>query len=99
MQDDRRLKRFLIAGAVVGGLLALAVSLLMDTFFADSLNGTWRDAIVSDLHNFFGLDVTVNNPIVFIVFGVILAVLSGFGAFMGMVFAFFVIKFFSFLKG
>lgn len=99
MSGEKRLKRYLIVGAVIGGLIALSISFLMDALFADSLNGTWRDAIVSDLHNFFKLDVTVNSPIVFIVFGIILIVLSGFGAIMGMIFSFFIIRFFSFLKG
>jgi hypothetical protein len=99
MQDDRRLKRYLLIGAIIGGLISVAISLLMDTLFADSLNGTWRDAIVSDLNNFFKVKVTTSSSLVFIVFGVILLVLGGFGAFMGIIFTFFIYKFFSFLKG
>jgi hypothetical protein len=99
MPDEKRLKRYLIVGAVVGAVMALTISLLMDVFFADSLSGTWRDAIVTDLHNLLKINVTLNSPIVVIVFGIILAVLSGFGAFMGMIFTFFIIRFFSFLKG
>lgn len=98
MSEERRLKRILIVGAVVGGVLAVTVSLLLDVLFADSLNGTWRDAIVLDLNNFLKLDVTVNSPIVFIVFGIILLVLAGFGAIMGVIFTFFMIRFFNFLK-
>ena len=98
MPDEKSLKRFLITGAIVGGILAITITLLMDVFFAESLNGTWRDAIVSDLHNFFKITVTISSPIVFVVFGIILIVLSGFGAVMGMIFTFFIIKFFSFLK-
>jgi hypothetical protein len=98
MPDEKRLKRFLMTGAIVGGILAITITLLMDVLFAESLNGTWRDAIVSDLHNFFKINVTVNSPIVFVVFGIILLVLSGFGAIMGVIFTFFIIKFFSFLK-
>lgn len=99
MPDEKRLKRFLIVGSVIGAVMALTISLLMDALFADSLNGTWRDAIVSDLHNFFKMNVTVNSPIVFVAFGIILIVLSGVGAFMGMIFTFFIIRFFAFLKG
>ena len=99
MSDERRLKRYLIVGAVIGAVMALTISLLMDVLFADSLSGTWRDAIVNDLHNLLNINVTVNSPIVFIVFAIILAVLSGFGAFMGMIFTFFIVRFFSFLKG
>ncbi|UCG77391.1 MAG: hypothetical protein JSV21_07330 [Nitrospirota bacterium] len=98
MSEERRLKRILIVGAVIGGVLAVTVSLLLDVLFADSLNGTWRDAIVLDLNNFLKLDVTVNSPIVFIVFGIILLVLAGFGAIMGVIFTFFMIRFFNFLK-
>ncbi len=98
MPDEKNLKRFLITGAIVGGILAITITLLMDVLFAESLNGTWRDAIVSDLHNFFKITVTVNSPIVFVVFGIILLVLSGFGAIMGVIFTFIIMKFFSFLK-
>ena len=98
MTHEKRLKQYLIIGAVIGGLLSLTITLLMDVIFAESLDGTWRDAIVSDLHNLFNIQLSVNSPIVFIVFGVILVVLSGFGAFMGMIFTFFIYKFFSFLK-
>jgi len=98
MPDEKRLKRFLVTGAILGGILAITITLLMDVLFAESLDGTWRDAIVSDLHNFFKITVTVNSPIVFFVFGLILLILSGFGAIMGVIFTFFIIKFFSFLK-
>jgi len=99
MPDESRLKRYLFVGAVIGGLMSLAITFLMDTLFAESLNGTWRDAIVSDLNNFFHLEATRNSPIVFIIFGVILVILGGFGAFMGVIFTFLVYRFFAFLKG
>lgn len=99
MSDESRLKRYLFVGAIIGGLMSLAITFLMDTLFAESLNGTWRDAIVSDLNNIFHLETTRNSLIVFIIFGVILVILGGFGAFMGVIFTFLVYRFFAFLKG
>lgn len=95
---NRLLRRYIVTGAIIGGLLSLSISLLMDVLFADSLNGTWRDAIVSDLNNFFKIKTSTGSPLVYLILGVILLVLSGFGAFMGMIFASFIFKFLSFLK-
>ena len=97
MEDRRKAKRFLYAGAIVGGLLSFALTLLMDTLYADSLQGTWRDAIAKDLNTFFHLGVTSHNIFVYLIFVLILALLSAFGAFMGFIFSFFLYKFFSLL--
>lgn len=95
--EQRRLKRFLTAGAIVGALLSIAISLLMDPLYSDALGGTWRDAIVGDLHNFLSLNVEKDSLLVTAVLALVLAVLGVFGAFMGMIFTFFVYKFFTFL--
>jgi len=98
MQDDRRrAKKFLFFGAIVGGILSLAITLLMDTFYADALQGTWRDAIAKDLHTFFSLNVTSRSFIVYVVFFMVLSIMTAFGSFMGFIFSFFMYKFFSFL--
>jgi hypothetical protein len=99
MEDQRRAKRFLLAGAIVGGIMSVAVSLLMDTLFADSLQGTWRDAIAKDLNTFFSLGVSSGSIIVNIVFVFVLGILASFGAFLGFIFSFFLYKFFSLLGG
>ncbi len=95
--NRRKAKRFLLCGAVSGGILSLAVSLLMDSVFADSLQGTWRDAIAKDLNTFFSLGVSSGNICVYIVFVLVLGILTAFGAFMGFIFSFFLYKFFEFL--
>lgn len=97
MEDRRKAKKYLIAGAIIGGVLSLAISILMDSLFADSLQGTWRDAIAKDLNTFFAIGVTANSFIVYIAFLVVLGILAAFGAFMGFIFSFFLYKFFSFL--
>ncbi len=48
MQEDRRLKLVLLLGALGGAALSVAIALLMDVLYADSLGGTWRDAIAGD---------------------------------------------------
>jgi len=99
MEDRRRVKKFLLFGAILGGLLSIVISVLMDVLFADALKGTWRDAIAKDLNTFLSLGVDAHSIIVNIVFLVVLAILAAFGAFMGFIFSFFLYKFFSFLTG
>lgn len=99
MPEHRRLKRILYAGAAAGAALSVTVSLLMDTLYADSLGGTWRDAITKDLHTFFSMNVPQDSLIVTAVFGLILMVLAAFGAFLGYVFSFIIYRFFTLLAG
>ncbi len=99
MEDRRRVKKFLLFGAVLGALSSLAISILMDVQFADALKGTWRDAIAKDLNNLLSLGVNAHSIIVNIVFLLVLGILMAFGAFMGFIFSFFLYKFFSFLTG
>jgi hypothetical protein len=97
MEDRKRAKKFLLFGAVLGGLSSVAISILMDVQFADALKGTWRDAIAKDLNTFLALGVDSHSIIVNIVFLIVLGILAAFGAFMGFIFSFFLYKFFGFL--
>ena len=97
MEDTRRAKRYLLFGAIIGGILSLSITLLMDTFYAGALNGTWRDAIARDLNTSLSLGVTPASLIVYVMFGVVLAIMTAFGSFMGFIFSFFLYKFFAFL--
>ena len=99
MEDRRRAKKFLLFGSILGGLLSIVISVLMDVLFADALKGTWRDAIAKDLNTFLSLGVDAHSIIVNIAFLIVLAILAAFGAFMGFIFSFFLYKFFSFLTG
>ncbi len=98
MEDIGRAKRYLLFGAIIGGILSLSMTLLMDTFYADVLNGTWRDAIAKDLNTFLALGVSSSSFIVYITYGFVLAIMTAFGAFMGFIFSFFLYKFFEFLS-
>ena len=98
MDEQRRAKKFLLGGAIVGGIMSLSISLMMDMLFADSLQGTWRDAIAKDLNTMFSLGVSSGSIVVTLVFIFILALLSAFGAFMGYIFSFFLYKFFGLLS-
>jgi len=97
MEDRRRAKRYLLFGAIVGGILSLAITLLMDNFYAGAMNGTWRDAIARDLNTFFSLGVSSASFIVYVMFAFVLAIMTAFGSFMGFIFSFFLYKFFAFL--
>jgi amino acid transporter len=98
MDERKRAKKFLLGGAIVGGIMSLSISLMMDMLFADSLQGTWKDAIAKDLNTIFSLGVSSESIIVGLAFIVILAILSAFGAFMGFIFSFFLYKFFGLLS-
>ncbi|MDH4232668.1 MAG: hypothetical protein OEW04_11655 [Nitrospirota bacterium] len=97
MDNPGKAKRYLYSGAIVGGVISLTITLLMDTFYADSFQGTWRDAIAKDLNTFLSLGVTSKSIVVYIGFFFVLGILAAFGAFMGFIFSFFLYKFFSFL--
>lgn len=97
MDDPGKAKKYVIIGAVIGGIISLVISLLMDTMYADSFQGTWREAIAKDLNTFFSLGVSPKSIVVNIFFVIVLGVLSAFGAFLGFIFSFFLYKFFSFL--
>ncbi len=94
----RNPKRYLILGAIVGALFGLSVSISMDFLYSDVLQGTWREAIASDLNNLLSLSVQPGNLIVIAVYIVILLVLALFGACMGVLFAFILYRFFTFLE-
>ncbi len=98
MESSRKAKRYLIAGALIGGLMSLSIALLMDTFYADAFQGTWRDAIANDLKSLLSVDVSSTSIVVTIAFLIVLGLLAAFGAFMGFIFSFFLYKFFSFLS-
>src|SRR5512141_2585145 len=98
MDDRRKAKRFLVAGALAGGLLALVVSLLMDTLFQGTPQGTWRDAIAKDLNTFFHLGVSAGSFVVYLVFTLVMGLLTAFGAFMGFIFSFILYRFFRLLN-
>ena len=95
MEDRRRAKKFLLSGAIVGGIISLVITLLMDTLFASSLQGTWRDAIAKDLNTFLSLGVTPSSVSVNVVFVFVLGLLTAFGSFLGFIFSFFLYKFFA----
>ncbi|MBI5188876.1 MAG: hypothetical protein HZA07_07445 [Nitrospirae bacterium] len=97
MDDRRKFKRYIVAGAIFGGVISLTISILMDTIYGDSLQGTWRDAIAKDLNRLFSLSVTSDSLSVIIVFIFILAILSLFGSFMGVLFILIIYKFFNLL--
>jgi hypothetical protein len=97
MEDKKKAKKYLLAGAIMGGALSLSVTFLMDTFYADTFQGTWRDAIAKDLNTFFSLTVSSNSIIVIISFIGIIILMAAIGSFMGFIFSFFLYKFFSFL--
>ncbi len=98
MDDKQKAKKFLLFGAVVGGIVSLTISILMDTLFADALQGTWRDAIAKDLNTFLSLGLSSKSFPVTMIFIFVLALLTAFGSFLGFIFSFFLYKFFSFLS-
>jgi len=97
MSSAYRVKRFVLAGAIVGAAASVTVSLLMDLLYADALNGTWRDAIARDFNHIFSSTLTPHSPVVYVAFIFILGILGGIGALLGAVCAMVIYRFFSFM--
>jgi hypothetical protein len=81
--SDKGLRKAVLIGAIVGALVTLAIALSMDLFFADTLQGSWRDAAVKDVTRMFGPACGQNVFAVMLVLAVVMAFLAGFGAVMG----------------
>ena len=100
MKDSKskRKRIVVIIGASAGAILSLVTSLLMDLLFADSLQGTWREAIVNDLENVFSITMAPDSVVVYLLFILVMVFLSLIGAGIGAFFALIVYKFISFLE-
>ena len=81
--SDKGLKKAVLIGAVVGALATLGVALSMDLFFADTFQGSWRDAAAKDVTRMFGPACGQNVFAVTLVLLVVMSFLAGFGALMG----------------
>ncbi len=100
MKDSKtkRKRTVVLIGASAGAVLSLVTSLLMDLLFADSLQGTWREAIVNDLHSVFSITMAPDSVFVYLLFVLVMAFISLVGAGIGAFFALIVYKFISFLE-
>ena len=96
--QKKRKKTVVIVGAVFGGSISLMTSILMDFLFADSLTGTWREAIVNDVHRAFSVTLSPDSFIVYILYILVIAFLVVIGAVIGGLFALIVNKFLNFLE-
>lgn len=94
---DKGLKRAVIIGAVGGALVSLGIALSMDIFFADTLQGTWRDAAAKDVTRMFGAACGQNYFAVTLALVVVMGFLAGFGALFGVIAGVFMNRFFRFL--
>lgn len=81
--SDKGLRKAVLIGAVIGALVTLGIALSMDLFFADTLQGSWRDAAAKDVTRMFGPACGQNVFAVMLVLTVVMAFLAGFGAMMG----------------
>ena len=95
--SDRGLKKAIIAGAVLGALITLGTALSMDLFFADTFQGTWRDAAAKDVAKMFGPSCGQNWFAVTLVLVFVMGFLAGFGALLGVIAGVIMNRFFKFL--
>lgn len=91
-------RRALLAGGIAGGVLSVVISVLMDFMVSDSLQGTWRDAIVNDLERFMSISLSPDSFITYILFVLVLLLLAVIGAAIGAVFAYIVFRFLEILS-
>jgi membrane protein YqaA with SNARE-associated domain len=81
--SDKGLKKAVLIGAALGGLATLGIALSMDLFFADTLQGTWRDAAAKDVTKMFGPACGRNVFAVMSVLVLVMSFLAAFGALLG----------------
>jgi hypothetical protein len=82
-----------VGGAIVGAVLTIVVSFLMDFLYSDALQGTWRDAIVKDMERYFSMNLEPNSLPVYAIFALVFFLLSVAGALIGIVFMFILHRF------
>ncbi len=83
--SDKGLKRAVLIGALSGAAITLGIAFSMDYFFADSFQGTWRDAAAKDVTKMFGPSCGQNVFAVYSLLALVMAFLAAFGALLGAV--------------
>jgi len=98
-QERRKFHRkALITGGIIGGVLSVVISVLMDFMVSDSLQGTWRDAIVNDLQGFMSINISPDSITAYALFVVVLLFLAAVGAAIGAAFSYTVYRFLEMLS-
>jgi ABC-type antimicrobial peptide transport system permease subunit len=91
-KEHAQTKSLILVGAIVGVVLTLVVSFLMDFLYSDALQGTWRDAIVMDMQRYFNMHLEPNSLAVYALFALVFFFLSVMGALIGIVFMFILVR-------
>ncbi|HET6514056.1 MAG TPA: hypothetical protein VFG09_02770 [Thermodesulfovibrionales bacterium] len=91
------MKRAFSIGAVVGGILGIAVALSMDLLLGGAVGGGWREAVAHDLGSLFGRPFGQNSFFVIIGVVFVLGIIGAFGAFVGGIFGLMIGRLLSFL--
>ncbi|RMG70706.1 MAG: hypothetical protein D6710_06945 [Nitrospirae bacterium] len=95
---DRELRAFLKVGLIAGAILGVTVFFLMDFLFADSLGGSWKDAVVNDLSVLFSLKLSPESPLVYLMLFFTLIVVVLFSSLLGLAFSAIYYRFFRMLN-
>lgn len=74
-------------GAVLGGLLGIAVALSMDILLGKSLGGGWSEAVANDLNRMFNTHLSSHSIIVLIGVIIVIGIIGAFGSFVGGIFS------------
>lgn len=96
-KQTNKAKKFFLIGSGVGAILSVAVALLMDSVYADTLKGTWRDAIAKDIGKLFHSTFSPDSFIVYVFFLLILLALAAIGGFFGAAGSVFIYRFLKFM--
>lgn len=97
-KSKKTTRKAIIAGGIFGGVLSVLISIMMDFMVSESLEGTWRDAIVHDLDKFFSVNITPDSFIAYVLFILVLLLLAVIGAGIGAVFSYIIFKFLELLS-
>lgn len=98
LADTGTKNKALKVGAITGALLSFTIIMMMDFMVADTMQGSWRDAIVHDLKHYFSITVSADSLIAYLLYLLVIIAMALIGALFGMLFVFIIHKYLSLLS-
>lgn len=91
------MRRAFYIGAILGGILGIAVALSMDLLLGKSLGGGWGEAVANDLNRMFKANLSPSSFIVIIGVIIVIGIIGAFGSFIGGAFSVMIARLFQVL--
>ncbi len=91
------MRRAFYIGAILGGILGIAVALSMDLLLGKGLGGGWGEAVANDLNRMFNTNLSPSSFIVIIGVIIVIGIIGAFGSFIGGIFSVMIARLFQVL--